>query len=343
MSMELKELKQLYQKNAPQLDPDGFKLYCTAVDMTGFDLYGTFCYEDNRGMFEEANGHQLLRYLIAGHFHAVDWSIVPGTCYEAATLRQVDTATPEYQAFEQELYQKVLEKMGVITMETSITEISKDTFWDLLAQAKARCGQDMEASAEWIKGQLLALGPEQALNFDSIMHGYSALAYKYGLWTAASVMLDGCTDDGFTDFRGWLIAQGRDVYLAALKDPDSLADVPLYGGGSFESLAYVGGIAYETLTGKDVYDTFSQPAYEKLKQELAQDIQYGEGIGYPYTWSETAEYLPRLCAKYVPPQALAWLIQHHDDTWNPTSREVQQARETAPKSKKVKHRGGDAR
>ena len=294
-------------------------------------------------MFEEANGHQLLRYLIAGHFHAVDWSIVPGTCHEAATLRDVDTAAPEYQSFERKLYKKVLEKMGVIAMETSITEINKDTFWELIAQAKAHCGQNLEASAEWIKGQLLRMGPEQALNFDCIMSGYSALSYKYGLWTAASVMLDGCTDDGFTDFRGWLIAQGRDVYLAALKDPDTLADVPVYGDGCFESLAYIGGIAYEKLTGKDVYDAFDRPTYEKLKRELALDIEYGEGINYPYKWSEAAEYLPRLCAKYVPPQALAWLIQNHDDTWNPTCQEVQQARKTAVKGKKRKSKGGDAR
>lgn len=111
--MDLDMLKQIYQQNAPRHDPEGFKLYRAAVEMTGFDLYGTFCYEDNRGMFEEADGHQLLRYLIAGHFHAVDWSIVPGTCYEAATLLEVDTSTPEYQAFEKELYEKALERMGV--------------------------------------------------------------------------------------------------------------------------------------------------------------------------------------------------------------------------------------
>lgn len=227
--------------------------------------------------------------------------------------------------------------------EMSITTINKDTFWELIAQAKAHCGQDMDASAEWIKGQLLQMGAEQALSFDSIMHGYSDLAYRYGLWTAASVMLDGCTDDGFIDFRGWLIAQGRDVYLAALKDPDTLADVPLYGDGCFESLAYIGDSVYEQLTGKNSYDRFDRSAHEKLKQELAQDIEYGEGINYPYKWSEAAEYLPRLCAKYVPPEALAWLIQNHDDTWNLTCQEVQQARKTAVKGKKKKHRGGDAR
>ena len=107
--------------------------------------------------------------------------------------------------------------------------------------------------------------------------------------------------------------------------------------------AYIGDKVYEKLTGKNAYDSIDRAAYEKLEQELARDIQYGEGINYPYKWNETAEYLPRLCAKYVPPQALAWLIQHHNDTWNPTSREVQQARKTAVKEKKRTHRGGDAR
>ncbi len=228
-------------------------------------------------------------------------------------------------------------------MSSSITEINKDTFWELLAQAKARCGQDMDASAKWVEGELLRMGPEQARNFDNVMHAYSSLAYKFGLWTAASVMLDGCTDDGFIDFRNWLIAQGKGVYLAALKDPDTLADVPLYGGGCFESLAYIGDKVYEKLTGKNAYDSIDRAEYEKLEQELARDIQYGEGINYPYRWSETIDYLPRLCEKYLMPEDIAILIQHHNDTWNPTSREVQQARETAPKSKKVKNRGGDAR
>ena len=32
------------------------------------------------------NGHQLMRYLLADQFHAVQWEIVPGTCYERAVL-----------------------------------------------------------------------------------------------------------------------------------------------------------------------------------------------------------------------------------------------------------------
>ena len=63
-------------------------------------------------MFEEMKGPRLLRYLTAAYFHAVDWTVVPGTTYEIATLRKVDTYSQEYQAFERQLYEAVLERMG---------------------------------------------------------------------------------------------------------------------------------------------------------------------------------------------------------------------------------------
>lgn len=92
------------------------------------------------------------------------------------------------------------------TRNTDSTKIDKDAFWDLIAQAKAQCGQDQDAFAKWLEGRLTEMGPEQALNFDAIIHGYRDLAYKYGLWSAASILCDGCSNDGFIDFRDWLIA-----------------------------------------------------------------------------------------------------------------------------------------
>ena len=65
------DAKTFYEQIAPELDPEGFKLYFTAKRMTGFDLYGQFPYEDSRGMFTMMNGHQLMRYLLADQFHAV--------------------------------------------------------------------------------------------------------------------------------------------------------------------------------------------------------------------------------------------------------------------------------
>lgn len=230
-------------------------------------------------------------------------------------------------------------------MSSDITEINKDTFWDLLAQAKARCGQDLEASAEWIKGQLLALGPEQALNFDNIMHGYSSLAYKFGLWTAASIILDGCSDDSFNYFRNWLIAQGKDVYLAALKDPDSLADIPDHENCRFMALPYVGDMAYERLRGRMPHVDMDPDAHRRLTAELKKGIVYGAETGYPHEWSEIAAYLPRLTARHTTPEELR-ARGRRGRLWNHGDPDIQKARAAAPKKKKArsgKQKGGESR
>lgn len=108
----LPEMMKFYELISPSLDPQGFTLYRTAEKITGMNLYSYFAYEDSRGMFEAMNGRQLLHWLTAAQFGSVEWETVTGTCYEKALLREVDTSTPEYQAFECSLYRKVLDRMG---------------------------------------------------------------------------------------------------------------------------------------------------------------------------------------------------------------------------------------
>ena len=91
------QLRRFYDTIAPDFDDGGFRLYDAALAISGFD---------------EADGHQLLKYLTALHFHAVRWEVVPGTPYEKAVLLDVDTATPEYRAFEKQLYTQALRDLG---------------------------------------------------------------------------------------------------------------------------------------------------------------------------------------------------------------------------------------
>ena len=121
----LEDMKRFYRTVSPKLDPKGFTLYHMAERMTGIDVPSFFPYEDNLGLFEEMDGRQLLRYLTAAHFRAVDWTVVPGTTYESAALRKVDTSAPEYQAFERQLYEKVLERMGFQDILVSNQEVSQ--------------------------------------------------------------------------------------------------------------------------------------------------------------------------------------------------------------------------
>lgn len=128
------EMKQLYHTIAPHLDEYGFELYRAAKQLTGIDVCGEFSYEDNLGMFGEMDGNQRLRYLIAAHFHAMEWSVVPGTCHEKATLLAVDTTTLEYREFEQKLYSKVLERMGFQDILAPSREPVRDAVKDRQAE-----------------------------------------------------------------------------------------------------------------------------------------------------------------------------------------------------------------
>lgn len=338
-----------YAQLAPTLDADGFSLYAAAEEVTGLKVCEEFPYEDNRGMFELADGHTLLRYLEAAYFGTVTWEIVPGTPYERAILGEVDKTTPEYRAF----YQKICagaaahikKRIGkeMKNVKGPITEINQDSFWDLIHEAKNACGQDMDAMLAYLKDRLVSMGPTQAQNFHDIIHAYEDLADKFGLWDAAGIMKEyGCSDDGFIDFRAWLIAQGREVYFAALADPDSLADVVPYGDCCFEQLSYVGDYAYEQLTGKSAYDQTDWSAYEALLMKLEQDIVYKDGIEFPREGADLKKYLPRLCAKHP-----EWDGQTR---WNLQLKEIldlihagkdYDRRQTS--NKKKRSRGGEAR
>lgn len=228
----------------------------------------------------------------------------------------------------------------------AVTEITPDTFWTLIAQAKDSWGGTHEAAAYWLAERLLEMGPEQTLNFHGILHGYMKLAYQYGLWNAAILILeDGCYGDKFEDFRAWLIYQGKETYLAALKDPDSLADIPDHENCRFMALPYVGDMAYERLRGRMPHVDMDPDAHRRLTAELKKGIVYGAETGYPHEWSEIAAYLPRLTARHTTPEELR-ARGRRGRLWNHGDPDIQKARAAAPKKKKArsgKQKGGESR
>src|SRR5437868_5917368 len=79
-------------------------------------------------------------------------------------------------------------------------------------------------------------------------------SYRSDLWGAAYIMRDGCSDDGFDYFRGWLIAQGEAVFAEALRNPESLAMVQRSDDeeAECEFLLYAALEAYEARTSKEM-------------------------------------------------------------------------------------------
>lgn len=103
--------------------------------------------------------------------------------------------------------------------------MSDETFWAVIAIA---CRSDPRMAEQWdrfLVAELKKLPPDEIIAWDRIFDRLAAKAYTVDLWGAAYLINGGASDDGFYYFRCWLICMGRDVYEAALADPDSLADV----------------------------------------------------------------------------------------------------------------------
>jgi hypothetical protein len=132
-----------------------------------------------------------------------------------------------------------------------------DAFWELIEHARSNARDD-ERLVEQVATALLALPTEEILDFEEQMSQAEHRAYRWEVWGAAYLINGGCSDDGFQDFRAWLVAQGRDTFTRAVADPDWLAEHPAVrrmtdsrrdGWLGLEALHFVAEETYERLTG----------------------------------------------------------------------------------------------
>jgi hypothetical protein len=115
-------------------------------------------------------------------------------------------------------------------------------------------------------------------------------SYRWDLWAVAYIVNCGCSDDDFDDFRGWLLAQGKDRYQAALEAPERIGDWVEPGDPvECENFVYVARRAYEEKTGREL-----------PMQAISVDWP-SEPSGEP--WDKSVEALqrlyPKLCERFV--------------------------------------------
>lgn len=182
--------------------------------------------------------------------------------------------------------------------------VDEEIFWGIVEDARqdvASPVDEADAVAEELVGRLARRPAADILDFKVTQERLFARAYRWDLWAAAYTINGGCSDDGFEYFRGWLMAQGRQVWEAALADPDSLADLvdeqdpPLVES---EEMLYVAAAAYEESAGDD--DDF----WAALERHDARtDPAPSEPAGEDFDFDDEAELrgrLPRLAAAFLP-------------------------------------------
>ncbi|MFK3979056.1 DUF4240 domain-containing protein [Micromonospora sp. NPDC050397] len=101
-----------------------------------------------------------------------------------------------------------------------------DEFWFLLEASRSAGAKRKEREA-FLRQRLWRAPRPHLLDFVQHLSGTREPANTYRLWRAADIIMgEGCGTDSFHYFQMWLVGLGRDVYEAAIADPDSLATAP---------------------------------------------------------------------------------------------------------------------
>lgn len=131
--------------------------------------------------------------------------------------------------------------------------MDEDQVWTIIASAP-QAGDDPERQLAAVRAELQQLPTQEVRDFHLIFDERMGDAYTWDLWGAAYLINGGCSDDGFAYFRAWLISRGREVFEAAVRNPDSLAgqvDVDR-DDYEFEDLWNVALEVNEELTGQEM-------------------------------------------------------------------------------------------
>ncbi|HTU22195.1 MAG TPA: DUF4240 domain-containing protein [Gemmataceae bacterium] len=168
--------------------------------------------------------------------------------------------------------------------------MDQDLFWNIVAKACRSDARQAEAWDKRIQTELEQYGPNDIVEWNHIFDRLAAQAYTVDLWGAAYLINGGASDDGFYYFRCWLIGMGREVYEAALANPDSLANAVVQGIDAEAEIYAAAHQAWMTVTGKP--DTDPYPARKESAELQGKDWNFDDD-------EEVRRRLPRLAALYL--------------------------------------------
>ncbi|OUQ84030.1 DUF4240 domain-containing protein [Flavonifractor sp. An10] len=195
--------------------------------------------------------------------------------------------------------------------------MTKEEFWSTIETARQAVPDGSQSMmAEQIYRELLQKPPEDILDWNLYFYEYRDAACRNDLQAASTALGVPATSDGFLDFRTWLVAQGKEIYLAAIDNPDTLAKDPHIGAEmSFPSFADCAVDAYaEKLSLADeeerrrLYNALNHhkltdQSLNELQRELPQhpDISSGQllldySAQFPNIWERMTSRSPELRA-----------------------------------------------
>ncbi|KAF2510247.1 DUF4240 domain-containing protein [Flavobacterium zhairuonense] len=138
--------------------------------------------------------------------------------------------------------------------------MDEDLFWKIIQKTKDISGGNFEEQQEELANELRKLTADELILFGNSFRNFRGQANTWELWGAIYIILGGCSDDNFNDFREWVIAQGQGFYYKTITDPESLSEIEthLIEDFEWEGFGYLPGIIFEELTGQKMPYPFQE-------------------------------------------------------------------------------------
>ncbi|MCI0611754.1 DUF4240 domain-containing protein [bacterium] len=131
-------------------------------------------------------------------------------------------------------------------------EIDESLFWHVIAQVKSEATHVIERPLK-LSGILEKFSAPAIKQFAIIFQDKLLQSFRHDIWAIAYIAHGGCSDDGFLYFRSWLISEGKQIFEAALHDPESLVGVIDAGTTiQLEALLFAADRAYERRANKQL-------------------------------------------------------------------------------------------
>jgi hypothetical protein len=175
-----------------------------------------------------------------------------------------------------------------------------DGFWKTIDEARQASGKLVDIPRCLID-TLSQSKESEIVDFGSQFEDCMDRSYDANLWLGAVVILGGCGDDRFTDFRCWLVALGREAFESALADPDSIAGLERFDGDYGDpTLFYLRSVAQRAFCKRSTGDERDFDAgmrFESLFPRREHPVLKNRELAST-TYEDAKTLLPRLAARF---------------------------------------------
>lgn len=179
--------------------------------------------------------------------------------------------------------------------------MNKEKFWELIDEVKEACKDNIQDMAPELERRLDEYSAEDVQKFCSIYDTYHRAMDTPGIVSIAHLMNhEMLTDDGFTDFRNWLIAQGKEIFMKTMENPEILAEhkgQTIDGWYEFELFGYAGMRIVEKKTGD--YKLAHKRLSDTERETVLSEVKFGDYIDKDMSLDEMKQAFPKFTERFT--------------------------------------------